>query len=150
MQHWQQLNTIPFMMQDIHISSIISETYFVKYESAGHMKLWQNWPGHRHGCISSSSAVSANIAYFKHCSEVGKNQSLAPPGKLWIPLWPSGMFTAIGTRGRGLELQPELAVPQKLPLEWPISAWSGRAHPVWPVRLSRVVKLTMHDMQCLQ
>ena len=28
-----------------------------------------------------------------------------------IPLWPSGMFKAIGTGGRGFEPRPELAVP---------------------------------------
>ena len=30
-----------------------------------------------------------------------------------IPLWPSGMFKAIGTGGRGFEPRPGLAVPQK-------------------------------------
>ena len=30
-----------------------------------------------------------------------------------IPRWPSGMFKAIGTEGRGFEPRPGLAVPQK-------------------------------------
>ena len=34
-----------------------------------------------------------------------------------IPLWPSGMFKAIGTRGREFEPRPGLAMPQKLLLE---------------------------------
>ena len=38
-----------------------------------------------------------------------------------IPRWPSAMFKAIGTGGRGFEPRPGLAVPQKLLLEWLIS-----------------------------
>ena len=45
--------------------------------------------------------------------------------RLGVRWWPSGVFNAIGTEGRGFEPRPGLAVPQKLLLEWPISVLSG-------------------------